>query len=166
MAVKKMAYQYETSPRKLEPDYKVKKKTKKAKKTSNRKKDKKAIAQAETKRKVKICSYILITFLIFLAISYRNTLISQRFSEIQELKGDAKEIQKENEQLEMSIQNSMNLPNVEDAAKLLGMQKLNNNQKVYIQLKKKDYIEPSDEEIVIEESSWIDNIIKKIKSLF
>ena len=47
------------------------------------------------------------------------------------------------------------------------MQKLDNYQKVYVSLPKKDYIESASEEVIIEEQkSWIDEIIESIKSLF
>ena len=176
MATGRMNYQYGTSPRKIEPDYKVKAKqktkAKQAKKVVPKKQKKKYVSQKkmiikeENKLKVKICAYIVLTFSVFLAISYRNTQISQEFSKIQALKTNTQEIQKENEQLEMSIQNSLNATNMEDAAKQLGMQKLNSNQKVYIQIEKKDYVQPSAEEVVIQENSWIDNVKNALKSLF
>ena len=176
MAIGRMNYQYETSPRKIEPDYKVKRKTKikskQNKKVVPKKAKKKYISErkimqkAETKGKIRICAYILLVFSIFLAVSYRNTQISQEFSAIQGLKENSQEIQKENEQLEMSIQSSVNKSNIEDAAKQLGMQKLNNSQKIYIQLEKKDYIESSAEEVIMQETSWIDNIKNLIMSIF
>ena len=167
MAVRKAAYQYETSPKKLEPEYKENK-------NDNRIQEKEVVKKKKTKpnkfeefkRKFKICSYIFVVFSIFLAISYRNTLISQNFAQIQALKKEAKNIQKDNEQLEMGIQNSLNLTNIEEAAKLLGMQRLTNSQKVYITLDKKDYVEPSGEAIIIDDGNWFTKIIDKIKSFF
>ena len=51
-------------------------------------------------------------------------------------------LEKENEQLKVNIENSVNLNNIEQAAKeKLGMQKLTNKQAVYVSLPKKDYIE-------------------------
>ena len=65
-------------------------------------------------------------------------------------------LQKENEQLKVSIENSLNLNNIEKVAKEeLGMQKLSSKQVVYVTLPKKDYVESASEKIVMEEDkSW------------
>ncbi len=61
-------------------------------------------------------------------------------------------IQKENEQLKVSIENSLNMSNIEKVAKEeLGMVKLTSKQTVYISLPKKDYVESASEKVVIEE---------------
>ena len=105
--------------------------------------------------------------LLFFVI-FRNSQISESFAEIQSLKATISEIKKENNQLEINIQNSINLSNIEQQAKdLLGMQKLNNKQIEYISLPKKDYTEPKAEEVIIDdEKSWLDIIIEKITNLF
>jgi len=70
---------------------------------------------------------------MLLAIGYRNSLIDERFNQVQELKKQLAVTQKENEQLEVNIQSMLNLQNIEQAAEeLLGMQKLDNEQKIYI----------------------------------
>lgn len=47
------------------------------------------------------------------------------------------------------------------------MRKLDNNQKVYVDLQKKDYIEPATEEVVIEEdTSFFGKILTRISELF
>ena len=58
----------------------------------------------------------------------------------------------------------MNLANIERIAeKKLGMQKLDNSQKIYVNLDKKDYVEPASEKVVIqEEENWFMEIINKI----
>lgn len=109
------------------------------------------------KPKVKIALYIAIGFAILFGISYRNSLITENFNQKESLKKELSSIQKENEQLKVNIESSLNLNNVEQQAKnLLGMQKLENKQKVYINLPKKDYIEPAAEEVEVEEklSIW------------
>lgn len=73
-------------------------------------------------------------------------------------------VKKENEQLEVNIENSLNINTVEKLAKeKLGMQKLTNKQTVYVTLPKKDYVESSTEEVIVEEEkSWWEQIIDKI----
>lgn len=160
-------YQYETSPRKLAPEYEpVKKKVQKktsAKKTSskvntsNKNKSKKSL-----KARTLITMNLFIIFAVLFVIIYRNSLISQSFSQIQSLKSKVTDIQKENDQLEIGIQNSLNINNIEQAAKdLLGMQKLSSKQTVYLTLPKKDYVEPSTEEVIIEENT---SILSKISN--
>lgn len=107
-------------------------------------------------------------FAIVFLILFRNSQISESFSKIQSLKSQITTAQKEKDQVEINIQNSMNSNNLEQKAKeLLGMQKLTNKQIVYITIPKKDYVENKAEEIVIEEEKNIfESIIDKIKELF
>lgn len=157
-------YQYETSPRKLEPEYSPQKNPYEKKKTTALK-DKKDKKKKETKKqlksRVKVVIYIAVIFSSLLAISYRNSLINESFSKNAKLKETLSITEKENEQLQVNIENSLNLSNIEKLAKeKLGMQKLDNSQKVYVSLPKKDYVEPAVEEVVIEEEqSWFDKIV-------
>ena len=163
-------YQYETSPRKLQPEYepiknpyeKKKSSTKKMKKDSKQKQAKKQL-----KPKVKLVFYIAIGFSILFAISYQNSLITESFNQKEELKRDLAAIEKENEQLKVNIEKSLNLNKVEQSAKeMLGMQKLDNSQKVYINLPKQDYIEVPTEEIIQDENTnFLQKIIKNITNL-
>ena len=190
--MKSYSYQYETSPRKLNNEYKSTKSSnsrnnktlnKKAKPKTQNKKEKKQEAKKKVKKsekpsksttksnlktKIAIFAKCFLIFLVFFLIIYRNSLITQSFAEIQKLKTSITELQKENNQLEINIQNSLNTNNIAQAAKeLLGMQKLTNKQIVYINLSKKDYVEPRTEEVKIEkEKSFIDNIIDIIKDIF
>ena len=162
-------YQYETSPRKLEPEYTPKKNPYKSKKTTSIKKATKTAKEKELKKqKIQVIKYVIIGFVILFGISYRNSLIDESFSKIQEIKGELSEVKKQNAQLEVSIENGLNLNNLEQEAKeQLGMQKLNPRQITYITLPKSDYIEPAAEEIkIVEEGNTITNIINKITSLF
>ena len=98
----------------------------------------------------------------------RNSQLSEAFSKIQDLKTQITSIEKENDQLEISIQNNSNINNIEQKAReLLGMQKISPKQIVYINLPKKDYVEPKTEEVIIEEEkSFFDNLLEKIKNIF
>ena len=103
-------------------------------------------------------------FIILFAISYRNSVINEKFSEIKSLKTNLAGIEKENEQLKVNIENNLNLKTIEQSAKeMLGMQKLGNSQTVYINLPKEDYVEPAIEEIVQENNlNWFEKIINII----
>lgn len=163
-----MAYQYETSPKKLRPEYEVqkkyyqKKRSYQNKKNTNKRNTKKV--KKQLKPRVKLMFSIGICFMILFAISYRNSLINESFNKKENLKKELSTLQKENEQLKVNIENTLNLNNIEQAAKeTLGMQKLQNEQKIYVNLPKKDYVEPATEEIVIEDqTSWIQKIINQI----
>ncbi len=162
-------YQYETSPRKLQPEYepirtKYPKKSTARKTNVTPKKKTKTKAKKQVKIQAKVMGYVAIGFIILLAISYRNSLINENFAQIKSLKTELATIQKENEQLEVNIESNLNLKTVEQSAQeMLGMQKLNNAQKVYINLLKQDYIEPASEEIVKNnQTSWF----QKVMSIF
>ena len=160
-------YQYETSPRKLEPDYKPRRK----KNTNVKKVEKsKPKAKVEVKKniKFKLVLYLVIAFMVLLAISYRNSKINEEFSEVKSMQKELAQLEKENEQLNINIQNDLNLSQIEKSAKeLLGMQKLTSKQTVNVNLSKKDYVEPSSEEVIIEEShDLVTSIINFIKNIF
>lgn len=163
-------YQYETSPRKLEPEYTPIKNPYKAKKTTARKqtatKSKKEAQIRKQKRKA--ITYLIIGFIILFAICYRNSQIDENFAKVQDLKDELAEVEKQNAQLEVSIENGLNLSNLEQEAKeQLGMQKLNSKQTIYITLPKNDYIEPASEEVIIEENgTGIEGIINTITNIF
>ena len=168
-------YQYETSPRKIQPEYRpVKKKypkkstAKKTKQANNKKREAKQVKANSGKKqiliKVKLTLYVLIGFAILFAISYRNSVINEKFSQIKTLKTELATVKKENEQLEVNIENNLNLKTIEESAKeLLGMQKLDKSQTVYINLPKQDYVEPAVEEIEEEDNTnWFQKIINFI----
>ena len=157
-------YQYETSPRKLEPDYRPQRKKTQTKATKPNSKKNSQILKKEKRKRVKQTLTVFALFVVLVAISYRNSAINESFSKVQSLKSELSEIQKENEQLEVSIENSLNLNNIEQIAKeKLGMQKLTNRQTVYVELPKKDYVKSANEEVVIkEEQSWLQKIMDKI----
>ncbi len=159
-------YEYGTSPRKLEPDVQKKKQPqkKKLKIVEDLPKQDVKISKQQKKRQTKMTLLVMAIFAVLLTISYRNSQINEKFDHVQNLKKELSSIQKENEQLEVSIQNSVNYNTIEKLAKeKLGMQKLTNKQTVYVALPKKDYVEPASEEVVMEdEKNWLEQIIDKI----
>ena len=106
-------YQYETSPRKLEPEYEpIKDPYKKKKSSTLGKKQEKVQPKRHLKSQVKIIAGVFLIFASLLVISYRNSLINESFNENESLKSNLAAIQKENEQLRVNLENSMNLSNI------------------------------------------------------
>lgn len=151
-------YQYGTSPRKLEPSYIPRKKQNIKILKNNQKKVK--VSVEEQKRKMKITLIVIGIFALLLTISYRNSQINEKFNNVQNLKKELSSLQKENEQLKVGIENSLNFSYIEQQAKeKLGMKKLTNKQTVYVNLPKKDYVESPTEKVKItEEKNWFENL--------
>lgn len=159
-------YEYSTSPRKLEPNYEPKTRSKRRnlKAVENVPRRDVKISRKQRENQIKLTMLVGFIFLILLVISYRNSQISEKFSAIQGQKKELATLQKENEQLKVAIENSQSINNVEKLAKeKLGMQKLTNKQTVYINLPKEDYIESATENNVIrDERNWFEKIIDNI----
>ncbi|MCI8636446.1 MAG: hypothetical protein HFJ36_01035 [Clostridia bacterium] len=165
-------YEYETSPRKVEPDIRRKKQVnpnrqprkKKLRVVEDLPRQEVKISKAQKKKQIKLTFVVVGIFILLLTVSYRNSQINEQFTKVQSLKKDLASIKKENEQLEVSIENSLNINTVEKLAKeKLGMQKLTNKQTVYVALPKKDYVETSTEEVIVEEErNWLEQLIEKI----
>ena len=147
-------YQYETSPRKLEPYYAPKKKNDTIKKVQKKTNKKKQIEEKKLQRKIVKVSLIILSILF--AITYRNAKIDESFNKVKNLKSELASIEKQNTQLEVSIESSLNLTNLEEQARnLLGMQKLTNKQTEYVTLERTDYIEAAPEQVIIEEEKGL-----------
>lgn len=162
-------YEYGTNPRKIEPNYKRGKKQNKNDVKTRIKRNEEVRKQAmklEKKKHQKNVALVVAIFLILLAISYRNSLINEKFNEIQNKKIELSSIEKTNGQLQVSIEESVNLSSIEQAAKdRLGMKKPDNDQKVYVELEKKDYVETATEEIkedTKDSNKWYEKILDKI----
>lgn len=163
-------YETGTSPRKLEPDYQRKQKRKKPRLrvVEDLPRQEVKVSKAQKVRQRQLTLVVAGIFLLLVTISYRNSQINEKFNEVQDLKQQLASLEKENEQLEVSIENSLNANNVEKLAKeQLGMQKLTNKQTVNVILPKKDYVEPSKEEITIEDDeneNWFQKLLDKFKN--
>ncbi len=159
-------YEYSTSPRKLQPDYRPKKQTKKRnlKVVEDLPRQEVKVSKVQRERQIKLTLIVMAVFILLLTISYRNSQINEKFSEVQNLKNELSSLQKENEQIKVSIENGLNLNNIEKLAKeKLGMQKLTNKQTLYVSLPKRDYVESATEEVVIENSkNWFEQFVDKI----
>lgn len=165
-------YQYETSPRKLQPEYAPARKKYPKKSTAkqrNQKQNNKKISEQQAVKKVNssIILGIAVVFVVLFAVSYRNALIAEKYSDIKELKTQLSSIQKDNKQIEVNIESKTNLGTIEEKAQSeLGLKKLGDSQIVYMSLDKHDYIESSEEGVKIQEDSWFQKIINKIKNIF
>ena len=125
-------YQYETSPRKIAPEYSPRKEQKvnKTKKVNTNNKNKPK-TKPKLKPHAKTILYVFFGFALLFALSYQNSLINESFDKKEDLKQELATLEKENEQARVNIQNSLNLANVEKSAKdMLGMKKLDASQKV------------------------------------
>ena len=84
------AYQYTTSPRKLNPDYekpKVKKENKKRLKVvENLPRQEIKLSKKQKEKRRKLMFYVIAIFIVLLAISYRNSQINESFNKVQTLK--------------------------------------------------------------------------------
>ena len=136
---------------------------------SDRDSNKDKIRKSAMERKKNIIRIfdVIVCFSMLMLISYRYATIDANFRQKENLKKELASIQKENEQLKVNIEKQMNFNAIEQEAKeKLGMQKLDNNQKVYVNLNKSDYIEPSESvsntENQKEETWWC----KLLKDLF
>lgn len=157
-------YQYSTSPRKLEPEYRPHKQKRKLKVVEDLPRQEVKISKEQKKKQLKITLAVIAIFGLLLTISYRNSQINEEFNKMQNLKQELTSVQKENEQLKVSIENGLNLNNIEKLAKeKLGMQKLTNRQIVYVTLPKKDYVESASEKVVIDnQENWFQKFVDKI----
>jgi cell division protein FtsL len=166
----KTGYQYGTSPRKIEPEVRRNPKTQKAKQkkkihiVEDKPRQEVKLSKEQRKRQKKLTLAAIGIFAILLAISYQNSQINVKFNEMQTQKKQLASLQKENEQLKVNIENSLNLNNIEKEAKeQLGMQKLTNKQTVYVSLPKKDYVESASEKVILEEKkNWFEQLWEKM----
>ena len=165
MASRGYGYQYETSPRKIEHEYNIPKKTtkkvQKPKIKSQKLKEKQRAKELKTAY-VHFGIIITVAILCVLLVMYRTVHINESFSEIQAMTKQISEIEKVNSQILVNVQNSLNLSAIETTASTtLGMQKLSNKQTVYITLDKKDYVEPNTN-VEVKEKNFIEKIADKI----
>lgn len=159
-------YEFSTSPRKLEPELNPKrhKQRKKLRVIEDLPRQEIKISKAQKRKQTKLTLIVIAIFALLLTISYRNSQINEKFTQVQSQKKELASLQKENEQLKVNIANGLNLNNIEKIAKeKLGMQKLTNKQTLYVSLPKKDYVESASEKVVIEkEKNWFENFVNKI----
>mgnify|MGYP000092106715 FL=1 len=155
-------YQYDTNPRKIQTEEQMPRKNKTRKKSGLKvvkemPKQQVEVSKEQKRKHVKLTMFAILAFTVLLAISYQNSQITVKFNEMQDQKKKLATIEKENEQLEINIENNLNIKNIEKEAKeKLGMEKLTNKQTVYVTLPKKDYVESASEKVVLKENkTWL-----------
>ena len=168
------SYQYGTSPRKYEPEYMPRTRSKKvtAKRMDRKKEHKKSDAQKrieeqrakkrqERKSKTLQVVVVLAIFGMLLALSYREITIMEMFNEKKDLETQLAVIQKENGQIEKSIKEEESKLNWNDikktASEQLGMQI---KTAIPVDLEKSDNVETENKFIKEEETSIIEKIIE------
>ena len=172
------SYQYGTSPRKYEPDYKTKPATRKvAKKETAKKSSKKETVQKseakkriEKQRKEKVVQTknrtlqviaVLAIFGMLLALSYREITIMEMFNQKKNLETQLATIQKENGQVEKNIREVESTLNWNDihktATESLGMQI---KTAIPVDLEKTDNVETKNKFIKEEETNLIEEVIE------
>lgn len=156
-------YQYETSPRKLKPEYEpIKRVYPKKSSARNTKKKQKTVTKIN---QAKIILYVAIGFIALFVISYRYAMIDKTYSNLKEKKTELGLIEKETAQLEANIESNLKLTTIEqEAQEKLEMQKRSPEQTVFVTLPKTDYVETSSEQIKENEknSNWFMEIVNKI----
>lgn len=168
MAYKGYGYQYETSPRKIEPEYKknpVKKKKptnkKKVKNTKDQKSQKNSKKQQNHKFQIsfeaKFFINSMIVFCLVFAVIALQAFVNQKYKEKQTLKNQYDEMV-----TAMNLKSAGN-EDIHDVATSYGME---TKSVTLISLDKSDYIESSNNEIKIEEEGMWNKLANWFKEVF
>ena len=175
----RMSYQYETSPRKYEPEYTTRRKTTKkvegrkkiSSNTENTKASKKedikrrlererAKKLEDRKRKTRQVILVIAIFGMLLSVSYREISVMEMFNQKKELENQLAVIEKENGQVEKSIkevESTLDWNKIKQkATDELGME---SKQAIPVNLEKTDNVETDTQFIQKEETSWLEKII-------
>ncbi len=161
MANRGYGYQYETSPRKLEPDYKQTKKRKTTQKKANP--THKKVNKKKTKKKFKMSFEMkffinsMLFFSIIFAIIACQALVEQRYKEKEKVKQEYNKLV-----ASTNMENEVN-SDIRMAASEYGMQ---TKSATLINLETSDYIESSTNEEKIQNENIFDKIVNWIKNIF
>ncbi len=152
MANKAYGYQYETSPRKLEPDYKkvpVKKKKSVPQKPAQKQGKKKPVKKAKHKKKlsfeVKFFINSMLFFSLIFAVIACQTLVKQKYKEKENLK---------KEYNELLARSNTDYGFEEDVRILASQYGMQTKSATLIDLGTSDYIESSADEVQQETRFW------------
>lgn len=163
MANRGYGYQYETSPRKLEPEYGTKKKKTTQKSKVNKKSQTKKSAKNKAKKKFKMSFEMkffvnsMLFFSIIFAIIACQALVEQRYKEKETLK------QEYNKLLSTTTMPGEINNDVRVVASDYGMQ---TKSATLINLETSDYIESSVSEVEQKNEGFFDKLVNWIKEIF
>ena len=160
------SYQYETSPRKYEPEYTTRKITKRqapkvSKKEIEKRLEKERAKKAEErKKKAKQIFAVAFVFVMLLSLSYREIQIMEMFDQKKEQEDKLALIQKENGQIEKNIkeeESKLEWNTIKQrATEELGMEVKTG---IPINLEKSDNVETENTYIKEDETSWLEKIV-------
>lgn len=160
------SYQYETSPRKYEPEYTTRKTTKKQtpkvskKEIEKRLERERAKKAEERKKKAKQIISVVVVFAMLLTLSYREIQIMEMFDQKKEQEDKLALIQKENGQVEKNIkeeESKLEWNTIKQrATEELGMEVKTG---IPINLEKSDNVETENTYIKEDETSWLEKIV-------
>ena len=160
------SYQYETSPRKYEPEYTTRKTTKKqtpkvSKKEIEKRLEKERAKKAEErKKKAKQIFAVVFVFIMLLTVSYREIQIMEMFDQKKEQEDKLALIEKENGQVEKNIkeeESKLEWNTIKQrATEELGIEVKTG---IPINLEKSDNVETENTYIKEDETSWLEKIV-------
>ena len=160
------SYQYETSPRKYEPEYTTRKTTKKQtpkvskKEIEKRLERERAKKAEERKKKTKQVIAVVVVFAMLLTLSYREIQIMEMFDQKKEQEDKLALIEKENGQVEKNIkeeESKLEWNTIKQrATEELGMEVKTG---IPINLEKSDNVETENTYIKEDETSWLEKIV-------
>ena len=157
------SYQYETSPRKYEPEYTTRKITKKqapkvSKKEIEKRLEKERAKKAEErKKKAKQIFAVAFVFVMLLSLSYREIQIMEMFDQKKEQEDKLALIQKENGQIKKEEESKLEWNTIKQrATEELGMEVKTG---IPINLERTDNVETENKYIKEDETSWLEKIV-------
>lgn len=160
------SYQYETSPRKYEPEYTTRKTTKKQtpkvskKEIEKRLERERAKKAEERKKKTKQVIAVVVVFAMLLTLSYREIQIMEMFDQKKEQEDKLALIEKENGQVEKNIkeeESKLEWNTIKQrATEELGMEVKTG---IPINLEKSDNVETENTYIKEDDTSWLEKIV-------
>ena len=160
------SYQYETSPRKYEPEYTTRKITKKqapkvSKKEIEKRLEKERAKKAEErKKKAKQIFAVAFVFVMLLSLSYREIQIMEMFDQKKEQEDKLALIQKENGQIEKNIkeeESKLEWNTIKQRATEELVMEVKTG--IPINLERTDNVETENKYIKEDETSWLEKIV-------
>lgn len=152
----KYGYQYETSPRKIQPDYPKAKKPPKKKPVAKKKKKVKAKKKRKMSFEAKFFVNSMLFFAIIFAMIFCQALVNQKYKEKEKLKQEYSQLMTNS-----MVANSKN----DDTRRIASEYGMQTKSATLIDLGTTDYIESSADSVETNESFW-DKIVNWLKNIW